>query len=406
MDGHRSAGQGGDMEIEAVHAQAVVSQDRSSTARPSVDAMVDATPADRDRVVDLIRGLSIGVVVLWHWTLSVTRWSDGALSMPNPIGEASGLWLLTWVFQVMPLFFVVGGFSDLAGWTSHLERQPVGAGRAFVWSRAKRLGLPAGAMLGTWLVLDVVIRLVRPNTPSVFSWGIVVFVPLWFLSVYGIVTALVPLTARLHAAAPATTLVGMIATIALADTVRFAAGIHAAGYVTTAAVWLFAHQLGYWWRDGSFDSAGRDVHIALTSLGLAGLVVTTNTGIYPRSTVAVDGEWLSNMFPTTAPIACLAVFQLGLVLLARPALNRWLATSRRAWRAVVSVNAVAMTVFCWHMTALVVAIGVWNLLGLELLDEPTVAWWVQRPVWLIGPVIALVPLVRLFLRIELRSRSM
>ncbi|MEP6297050.1 MAG: acyltransferase, partial [Ilumatobacter sp.] len=365
------------MDIEAVHTHEVASGDRSPTAPPSVDAMVDATPADRDRVVDLIRGLSIGVVVLWHWTLSVTDWSGGSLSMPNPIGEASGLWLLTWIFQVMPLFFVVGGFSNLAGWTSMLERRAVDPGRdrrpgrSFVWSRAKRLGLPAGAMLGTWVLLDVAIRLVRPGTPSVFSWGIVVFVPLWFLGVYGIVTSLVPLTARLHATAPTTTLTGMIAIIALADTVRFGAGVHAAGYVTTAGVWLFAHQLGYWWRDGTLDSAGRDSHVALTVLGMVGLVVTTNTGIYPRSTVAVEGEWLSNMFPTTAPIACLAVFQLGLVFLVRPAANRWLARSRRAWRTVVTVNAVAMTVFCWHMTALVAAIAVWNLLGFDLIGDPT-----------------------------------
>lgn len=103
------------MDIEAAHVVAGSSEDGSPVGQPSVDAMVDATPADRDRVVDLVRGLSIGVVVLWHWTFSVTRWSDGSLSMPNPIGEASGLWLITWIFQVMPLFFVVGGFSNLAG---------------------------------------------------------------------------------------------------------------------------------------------------------------------------------------------------------------------------------------------------------------------------------------------------
>lgn len=378
----------------------------SAEIRPSVRELVDATPNDRDRVVDLVRGFSIGVVVLWHWTFSVTRWSDGALSMPNPIGEASGLWLLTWIFQVMPLFFVVGGFSNLAGWTSLSKQRSTGVGRSFVVSRAKRLGLPAGAMLGTWLVLDVAIRTFRPGTPSVFAWGAVVFVPLWFLATYGAVTALVPITARLHRAAPATTLVVLIASIALADTVRFGLGVHAAGYVTTAAVWLFAHQLGYLWRDGTLVSCGRDVLIAMTLAGLVGLVVTTNTGIYPRSTVAVEGEWLSNMFPTTAPIACLAVFQLGLVLLARPALNRWLVRSRSAWNAVVSVNAVAMTVFCWHMTALVAAVAVWNLAGFELLAEPTVAWWIQRPVWLIAPAVALVPLARLFMRVELRSRSM
>lgn len=380
--------------------------ENAASPAPSVDDLVDATPHDRDRVVDLVRGASIAVVVLWHWTFSVTRWNDGALSMPNPIGEASGLWLLTWVLQVMPLFFVVGGFSNAAGWTSATATPADSAGRRFVVSRAKRLGLPAGAMLGTWLVLDVAIRTLRPDTPSVFEWGAVVFVPLWFLVTYGVVTALVPITARLHRWAPATTLVSLAAIIAVADTVRFGAGVHAAGYVTTAAVWLFAHQLGYLWRDGSFVTMGRDRQVALALLGLIGLVVTTNTGIYPRSTVAVEGEWLSNMFPTTAPIACLAVFQLGLALLARPLLDRWLARSRGAWRAVVSINAVAMTVFCWHMTALVVVIAAWNVVGLELLDEPTVAWWFQRPIWLIGPALVLVPIVRVFLSVELRSRSM
>ncbi len=62
----------------------------------------------------------------------------------------------------------------------------------------------------------------------------------------------------------------------------------------------------------------RDAHVAIAIVGLTGLVVSTNVGVYPRSAVAVEGEWLSNMFPTTAPIALLAVFQLGLVLLVRP----------------------------------------------------------------------------------------
>jgi surface polysaccharide O-acyltransferase-like enzyme len=374
-------------------------------ALTDIEALVDATPTDRDRVVDLIRGVSILVVVLWHWTLSITQWSDGRLSMPNPIGRTSGLWLLTWVLQVMPLFFVVGGFSNLAGWSSLVQSGQRSPGRRFVRSRLNRLGRPVGAMVATWVVLDLVIRVVRPETPSVFSWGMVVFVPLWFLGTYGAITSLVPLTARLHRTAPATTL-GLLAAIVVAsDVVRFAGGVQAAGYVTTTAVWLFIHQLGYFWRDGSLTAMRRRGHVAIAVVGLAGLVGSTNIGVYPRSMVAVDGEWLSNMFPTTAPIAFLAVFQLGLVLLARPVLNRWLLRSRTAWRATVSVNAVAMTVFCWHMTALVAAIGMWNLLGLDLIGTPTVGWWLQRPIWLVVPAVVLVPIARLFWPIENRGRA-
>lgn len=383
----------------------MISATPAPPAPSDIGSLVDATPADRDRVVDLVRGVSILVVVLWHWTFSITQWSDGRLSMPNPIGHTSGLWMLTWVLQVMPLFFVVGGFSNLAGWTSMLGEGGSRPGRRFVRSRLQRLGRPVGAMVLTWVVLDVGIRLVRPETPSVVSWGMVVFVPLWFLATYGAITSLVPLTARLHRSAPLTTLVVLGSTIVISDVIRFAGGVHDAGYVTTFAVWVFAHQLGFFWRDGTLTAMGRDVHMAIVFVGLTGLVALTNIGVYPRSTVAVEGEWLSNMFPTTTPIAFVAVLQLGLVLLARPRLNRWLLGSRRAWRTTVSINAVAMTVFCWHMTALVVVIGLWQWVGFDLITEPTTAWWLQRPFWLVAPAIALAPIARAFWPIENRSRA-
>jgi hypothetical protein len=60
-----------------------------------------------------------------------------------------------------------------------------------------------------------------------------------------------------------------------------------------------------------------------------------------------------------------------------------------------------MTVFAWHMTALVAVLGVVRTLGVELQDRPTAAWWLQRPLWLLGPGIVLAGLVALFARIEL-----
>jgi hypothetical protein len=121
-----------------------------------LDDLVDATPASRDRVVDLLRAASICVVVVWHWSLSVTHWHQGRLTMPNPVGDVPGLWAATWVLQVMPVFFVVGGYADLAGWQA-VTRDGGGAAR-FLRGRLSRLLGPVVPWLGCWLVVDLAVR--------------------------------------------------------------------------------------------------------------------------------------------------------------------------------------------------------------------------------------------------------
>ncbi len=354
--------------------------------RSRVDELVDATPASRDRVVDLLRVASIGVVVAWHWTLSVTHWRDGRLTMPNPIDDVAGLWVLTWVLQVMPVFFVVGGYANLAGWDA--VTRAGGGARRFLAGRLWRLGAPMAAWLACWVVADLVVR--AAGGRSVLDWGGVVFVPLWFLGVYAGVVLAVPATARLHRAAGGWVLAGLAAGIAIAEAVRLGldAGGPVPGAVGSGLVWLWCHQLGYWWRDGRLAAGGRRAAAAVAAAGLTGLVLLTTVGPYPRSMVAVRGEATSNMSPTSACIAALAVFQLGLVLLARPRLAAW-ASRRPVWRATVVANGLAMPVFCWHMTALVVFIGLYERAGLGLADRPTAAWWWSRPVWLAGPALVL-----------------
>ena len=96
----------------------------------SLDRRVSATPAGRDRTVDLMRAVSIAVVVIWHWAGSVTHRRDGEIVMPNPIDQVPLLWLATWVGQVMPVFFLVGGFANLAAWD-----RAAGSSRVFLRAR-------------------------------------------------------------------------------------------------------------------------------------------------------------------------------------------------------------------------------------------------------------------------------
>src|SRR5262245_41303531 len=148
--------------------------------RLDLDALVDATPTTRDRVVDLLRAASICVVVLWHWSLSITHWrGDGTLTMPNPIGDVPGKWALTWMLQVMPVFFFVGGYANLAGWQA-VTRDGGGAAE-FLRTRMRRLLLPILPLVGVWAAFDLMVQ--ATGRRSVLVWGIVVFVPLWFLGV-------------------------------------------------------------------------------------------------------------------------------------------------------------------------------------------------------------------------------
>ncbi len=357
----------------------------------TVADLADRTPADRDRTVDLLRAGAIAVVVFWHWVLSIThRNGQGSFTMPNPLGQLPGSWALTWVLQVMPLFFVIGGYADLAAWTS-AERRCDGA-LAFLRSRARRLLLPPAAMVGAWAAFEAGRALLYPGARSVLTWGTVVFVPLWFLAVYAATTALVPLTVRLHRRFGWRAAAVLVAAPFAVDRLRTAD----AGWLAVpgmVVVFVACHQLGYLWRDRQVNRP------AALTVGAAGaLVLLTTVGGYERSMVATPGS-VSNMFPTTVCIAVLGAFQLGLVLWARPALER-LAAYRPVWLAVIGLNGIAMTVFTWHMTAWVVAALAWERLVGPLGSTADAAWWATRPVWVVLPGLLLAALVAAFRRLE------
>jgi fucose 4-O-acetylase-like acetyltransferase len=361
------------------------------------------TPPDRDRVVDAARAGSIVVVVLWHWALSIThRDPDGVLANPNPIAEVPLGWAPTWVLQVMPVFFVVGGFANLTRWRSTLERGD-GAG-AFLRDRAERLLPPFVAFVAVWAAVDGAARLLDDEHRSVLETARITFLPLWFLGAYLWVVALTPLTGALHRRTPRSAVVGLAVVVAGVDVARFGFDVEAARWVNTALVWVLVHQLGYWWADGTLPRWPIRRAVALAAAGLAGLAALTSLDVYPRSMVATSETDISHMYPPTAVLAILAATQLGLLVAARPWLGRWL-RRRRPWMAVVAVNSVVLTVFLWHTTALLVVILTIEALGGSLGDEPTVGWWLTRPLWVLGPALALAPLVAAFGPLETRRRA-
>ena len=376
-----------------------------STEQPSrasgLDALVDHTPPDRDRAIDAMRAIAIAIVVVWHTVMSLTyRKASGTFSMPNPLDEIPLGWAATWVLQVMPMFFIVGGFANARSWDSS-RRRGDGAGH-FVRTRIVRLARPVAYFLAAWLVVDAVSFALDPTRVSAFRWAFIAFVPLWFVGMYGLVCAAAPLMLGLHRRFGIGVVVGLLGVIAALEALRLGGDLAWVGVVTTPLVWLFVHQLGVLYAHSDLSS-DRVCAAAVTVLGLVLIVLAVVFGPYDASMVATRGG-SSNLLPTTAAIAFTAVFQLGLLGLVAPGLRR-LAALRSVWKAVVTVNAFAMTILCWHMTGHLIALLAYERLGGTLAQQATAAWWAARPAWLLASLATTAAVTALFGRFELAART-
>jgi fucose 4-O-acetylase-like acetyltransferase len=374
---------------------------RGGTGGP-LDRLVRATPESRDRVVDAARAFSIVVVTLWHWTFSVThRTADGGLAMPNPIHVVPGGWLATWVLQVMPLFFLVGGYANLAGW-QRARSNGVSSTR-FVVDRLRRLLVPTAVWAVVWLAGELIAAMLPTPHRWMWEWFPGYLVPLWFLGVYGVLIITVPVTASLHARYGVRALGALAGLVAAGSVLGRGVGLGWAEWATVPLVWLFCHQLGYAWRTWQLGQRPLAQRLGVAGIGLLALVTLTMFAGYPRSMVATVGETESNILPTNAAIAALAVFQLGLLALVTPPAARLLRRPS-VWKPVVALNVVAITVFLWHMTAYLVVVWVYERLGHTLRAEATTDWWAQRWFWVLAPLAVLLVLVAVFGWVETMAR--
>ncbi len=142
--------------------------------------------------VDFLRALSILAVVLGHWLISAPYLNDGAPAYSHLLDLAPWSRWLTWIFQVMPVFFFVGGFSNGVSWGS-ARRKGLGY-REWFDARARRLIGPVLPLIVMWGLMVAVAHANGVGPGMIFIGSKVALVPVWFLAVYILVVALVPLT--------------------------------------------------------------------------------------------------------------------------------------------------------------------------------------------------------------------
>ncbi len=366
--------------------------------------LASRTPTSRNRYVDFLRAASILVVVFGHW-LAAAPWrqADGELVATHVLAVADWTHWLTWGIQVMPIFFMVGGFSNGITWRA-ARRESL---RYADWlaGRLRRLVGPVIPLLVVWVGMGVLAQLSGVRDEMLRAGSKLALIPVWFLAVYLGVIVLVPVSHALWERFRWSSFAGFVAAAVLID-FAFFHGWKRLGWLNYLFVWSAVHQLGYAWGAGELSSKRRWIPIGLVGLCLLVLLTSTPFAPYPRSMVGVPGDAISNTTPPKVTLIALALAQAGILMALERPLKRWLARPA-PWTMTVLVNSMIMTVYLWHMTAMILwtgfayAVGQGWESGVGLGLEPgSGAWWRGRLAWLGVLSVVLLPLVLAFNRFE------
>lgn len=351
-----------------------------------VKATAAVAAPTRDRYVDFLRGLSICVVVMAHWFVAMNRFRfefrQGTVVV-HDIVLITGLWPLTWVLNIMPLFFFVGGFSNHLTYET-MRAKGLGFG-AFMRVRLLRLARPTGIYLAIWIPAQLLLLVTGRGGPDLIRWSLMLFGPLWFLIVFVLITSMTPFTLRLHRRFGPLLLPFLVIAIAGVDVIRLNAGDRVSGWANVLLVWGLAHQMGYFYADGTLTRLPRWFHAAIAIGGLVALAGLTSFGVYPRSLLGTTDTKVSNMNPPTVTIVALTAWMVGAAMFMRASATAWLAKPK-VWGRVIAVNSVIMTIYLWHLTAYLGALMVLNPFDLGDPADGDVQGWLLRPtaaaVWL------------------------
>ncbi len=359
-------------------------------------AAQSVAPTGRNRYVDLLRLVAIVVVVLGHWFNTTIRIEDG-----YPVGEsaleASGYmrWF-TLVLQIMPLFFLAGGFAAAASWSSWQRRGGRWAG--WVYGRLDRLLRPTTCYVAAIATAAVVAWLLgaEPSVLDQAGWGVAL--QLWFLAAYlPLLVLAVPILAawtRLRWLV----LVAAVAIVAVLDVLERVADVSGVRWLSLLIVPAAGFMLGMSWRDGAF--ARPWVPPAMLVIGVVGLLVLIHGFGYPPWMIGVPGEPPANTNPPNLALMAYASAQLGIVLLLERPARRFLQRPR-AWAVVIRGNSMIMTLYLWHMVPVLIVGALIALLGLPTGPATgTVGWWLLRIPWYLVLGTLLLGLIRVVGRFE------
>jgi hypothetical protein len=349
----------------------------SASTTVSVADLAAGAKATRNRAIDFYRAIAMLAVAVGHWmAMHVGVDADGGLIAGNALEVAPRMGVMSWLFQVMPLFFVVGGFSSAMSLDSFNAKKENGqAATNWVIARLRRMLAPTIALAATWAVLIAGGYAIGQG--SLIAVGATAAaIPLWFLANYTIDTAIAPYVLPVFRKHPVAVPAIGVAIFGLLEAARFA-GIPFLPHLNWVLGWLLFQIAGFAWRDGLLPTGKT---LAAIAAGLWVLAITVvAAGPYPASMVHFPGLENSPTHPPSLALMLFGAAYSATAIVIAPAISRWLADRPKAWAAVVGANAIAMSVYLWHFTAAIAATAILYPLGwLPTAAVGTLDWWIQK----------------------------
>jgi hypothetical protein len=381
----------------------------------------------RDPAIDLVRFACLIVVVILHSMMSAAVLGPGGDVVPTvALSGTIGFAAASWFFQVMPLFFVIGGCAGIIGWRR--TRAKGGTWADYLRARLRRLVVPVTVLIAVaGLGLSVAAELGAP--PELIAEASRrIGQPLWFLAVYVGLTALVPLAVHFHERSPRWSLAVLTTAVIVVDGLVAMTGVHGLGYLNFLFVWPLVQQLGFFYADSLDRPVPRPRTWTVLVTALAALAALVASGVY-------SPNMLVNLNPPTGALVLLGIAQMCALRLFHAWLNRMLTVGDRGaitgagestvngatvandgatgadhfaeaapgpriiraqiWGRIIDWgNRYGMHVYLWHMSVVIVLIGGLGALAQLLSEVPGLAefvlpaigsgwWWGSRPMWLV-----------------------
>jgi len=309
---------------------------------PSAAEIAQRTPADRDRAIDVIRIVSLVGVVAGHTIMATSIIDHDVFRWGNLLTTSVLFQALTWVFQIMPLFFFAGVAASVGSYDAGTSWG------GWLLKRCTRLYRPVFYYLAFWAAALLILKPLLPIHVYEPVAGISTQL-LWFLGAYVMVLAAVPLLTRITTRGRLVAAVaGTYALVALVDAIRINDHAWSALGYLNFVVWLIPGVLGVAYRRGLLTTA------AALRFGLGMLAVNVAlvwVGPYELSLVGIETQHIKNMTPPSLLLAGHAIMMCAFAIAAAPAISRW-AARPQVWRLAVIGNTGAMTLYLWHMPAL------------------------------------------------------
>lgn len=313
-----------------------------------------------------------------HLLIAVVYWPSegGAARIGNLMTSYPALQCLTWLLQVMPVFFAFGGAASVIAWSKADAGDVLYS--AWMWGRVRRLLRPVLEYLAGMAVLSALMNLVvGPDLDPLLS---IINEPLWFLGVYTVTLLFLPFMWWVHRHNRAIAFVVLIP-LAILDSV----GVTVLGWPLWTGLfnyllcWLAIQQLGFFWAEGTRHRTW--VVVAVVTFAVNAALVYF--GPWPMSLVGLPGDVLdydaltlfghtysvpgfhgeySNMAPPSVVLLLHGLTLVSLVFIARRPLTRFL-HRRRVWLVTTFMTLTAMSLYIWHLLAIVLSLTTLRQLG-------------------------------------------